>query len=123
MHKKLESELVSLAHSILQMKNKDDVNALHKKAHDVYEKLSVLKFVDAYFKTTPNSSESKEEIVHKIEEILADEVKEETSEIIEIIEEEVETKIPTEEQIEEIFEQEDTMIEDNAKKTPSLQTS
>lgn len=123
MHKKLESELVSLAHSILQMKNKDDVNALHKKAHDVYEKLSVLKYIDTYIKTTPNSSENKEEIVHKIEEILADEVKEKTSEIIEIIEEEVETKTPTEEQVEEIFEQEDTMIKDDAKKAPPIQTS
>ena len=28
MHKKLEAELVSLAHSILQMKNKEDVNRL-----------------------------------------------------------------------------------------------
>ena len=34
MHKKLEAELVSLANSILQMKNKDDVNALQKKAQE-----------------------------------------------------------------------------------------
>lgn len=47
MHKKLEAELVSLAHSILQQKNNDDVNVLHKKARDIYEKLSVLKFVNA----------------------------------------------------------------------------
>ena len=69
MHKKLEAELVSLAHSILQMKNKDDVNALHKKAHDIYEKLSVLKFVDNYLQTTPNTTESKEEIIDRIKEV------------------------------------------------------
>lgn len=123
MHKKLEAELVSLAHSILQMKNKDDVNALHKEAHDVYEKLSLLKFVDSYFKTTPNSPESKEEIIFKIEEILANEVKEEPPKPIEIIDEEVEKKIPAEEKVEEIFEQEKTMIKDDAKEIPPLQTS
>lgn len=48
MHKKLEGELLSLAHSILQMKNKEDINALQQKALAVYEKLSVLKFVNAY---------------------------------------------------------------------------
>ncbi len=45
MHKKLEAELVSLAHSILQMKNKDEVLALKEKARLIYEKLSVLVFV------------------------------------------------------------------------------
>lgn len=74
MHKKLEAELVSLAHSILQMKNKDDVTALHKKAHDIYEKLSVLKFVDAYITTTPQATESKEEIISNIEDILTNEM-------------------------------------------------
>ena len=48
MHKKLESELISLAHSILQMKNKDDVSALLEKASEIHEKLSVLAFVENY---------------------------------------------------------------------------
>lgn len=63
MHKKIESELVSLAHSILQMKNKEDVLALKKKAGELYEKLSVLAFVDRYVEATP--SVSKEEILEK----------------------------------------------------------
>ena len=58
MHKKLATELMSLAHSILQMKNKDDVGALQEKAHEVYEKLSVLKFVENYSNTTSSLSES-----------------------------------------------------------------
>ena len=33
MHKKIESELVSLAHSILQMKNSDDILKLKEKAY------------------------------------------------------------------------------------------
>ena len=63
MHKKLEAELVSLANSILQMKNRDDVNALHKKARDIYEKLTVLRFVEDYVEKTPNLSDTKEEAI------------------------------------------------------------
>ena len=70
MHKKLEAELVSIAHSILQMKNRDDVVALHKKAQELHEKLSVLLFIDDYLETTPNAKETKEELVNKIEKIV-----------------------------------------------------
>jgi hypothetical protein len=75
MHKKLEAELVSLAHSILQMKNKDDLNALHTKAQEIQEKLAVLKFVDTYFETSPNIPESKKEIIDKIQDVFPEEVK------------------------------------------------
>ncbi|WP_457617070.1 hypothetical protein [Lutibacter sp.] len=67
MHKKLEAELMSLAHSILKLKNKDDVIALHKKAHELYEKLSVLKFVSEFKNTTPNISEESREMIQDIE--------------------------------------------------------
>lgn len=63
MHKKIESELVSIAHSILQMKNRDDVLALKAKAGELYEKLSVLAFVDRYVEATPGSS--KDDILEK----------------------------------------------------------
>ncbi|WP_196889142.1 hypothetical protein [Aureivirga sp. CE67] len=63
MQKKLEAELMSIAHGILQMKNRDDVKALHEKAQALYEKLSVLKFLDYYQQTTPNATESKEELL------------------------------------------------------------
>jgi len=63
MNKKIESELVSIAHSILQMKNKENVLALKAKAGELYEKLSVLAFVDRYVAATPDSS--KEEILEK----------------------------------------------------------
>ncbi|UMB59724.1 hypothetical protein MHL31_11625 [Lutibacter sp. A80] len=45
MHKKLEAELEHLAHSILELKN-NDVTILHKKAQAIYEKLTILKFVE-----------------------------------------------------------------------------
>ncbi|NER14274.1 hypothetical protein GWK08_12545 [Leptobacterium flavescens] len=49
MKKKLESELVSIAHRILKLKGKEDVIALHAEAKAVYEQLTILKFVEEYF--------------------------------------------------------------------------
>lgn len=82
MHKKLASDLTSLAHSILQMKNKDNVFLLQKKAHEIYEKLSVLAYVEEYINNTPGIKETKEELLAKIAE--AEEqrtVKEENEEV------------------------------------------
>ena len=62
MHKKLEAELVSLAHSILQMKNRSEALVLKNKAREIYEKLSVLTFVDDYMTTTTDLTTSKEEL-------------------------------------------------------------
>ena len=67
MHKKLAADLTSLAHSILQMKNKDDVFALKKKAYQVYEKLAVLAYVEEYMNNTPNPEQTREELIEKIE--------------------------------------------------------
>ena len=67
MHKKLEADLTSLAHSILQMKNKEDVFALKSKAHEVYEKLAVLAYVEEYLINTPNPEYTKEELLDLVE--------------------------------------------------------
>ena len=67
MHKKLEADLMSLAHSILKMKNKDDIFALKDISKEVYEKLSMLAFVEEYVKTTPNLETSKEELLEQVE--------------------------------------------------------
>jgi len=66
MHKKLAADLTSLAHSILQLKKKEDVFVLKQKAYEVYEKLAVLAYVEEYINTTPNATETKDEIVRKI---------------------------------------------------------
>ena len=63
MHKKLAADLTSLAHSILQMKNKEDVFALKTKAHEVYDKLSVLAYVEEYLLNTPNPEYTKDELL------------------------------------------------------------
>nr|WP_298989773.1 hypothetical protein [uncultured Polaribacter sp.] len=67
MHKKLEADLMSLAHRILKMKNKDDVFALKEISKEVYEKLSMLAFVEEYVNTTPNLETSKEELLEQVE--------------------------------------------------------
>lgn len=66
MHKKLASDLTSLAHAILQMKNKEDVFELKQKAYEVYEKLSVLVYIEEYVNNTPNPSKSKEELLSDV---------------------------------------------------------
>ena len=69
MHKKLEADLTSLAHSILQMKNKEDVFALKTKAHEVYEKLAVLACVEEYFNTTSNPEHTKDELLDLVKKV------------------------------------------------------
>ncbi|MEQ6123536.1 hypothetical protein AAON49_04995 [Pseudotenacibaculum sp. MALMAid0570] len=103
MHKKLAADLTSLAHSILQMKNKEDVFALKNKAHEVYEKLSVLAFVEEYINNTPNPEHTKEEILEKIEQVAA-EVETPKEEIVKHDLEEV-TQGKTEEVVEESSEE------------------
>ncbi|MDI5896606.1 hypothetical protein [Flavobacterium yafengii] len=49
MKKKLEADLISIAHRILQLKNKSDINQLYLETQKLYEKLSVLRFVEAHF--------------------------------------------------------------------------
>ena len=49
MKKKLESELVSIAHRILKLKGKEDVIKMHAEVSALYEKLSVLKFAHEKF--------------------------------------------------------------------------
>ncbi|MHB1106189.1 MAG: hypothetical protein ACYCZ2_07490 [Lutibacter sp.] len=142
MHKKLEAELVSLANSILQMKNKDDVNALHKKAREIYEKLTVLRFVEDYVEKTPNLSDTEEETMNAIqqewvtEEAFESKMSFDLSEGEVIKEAEFESKMVfdlsegeavkeafLEEKMEELFNEGDTIVKETAKKSYSLQIS
>lgn len=49
MKKKLESELISIAHRILKLKGREDVDRMHKEVTKLYEKLTVLKFAQDNF--------------------------------------------------------------------------
>lgn len=65
MKKKLEAELISIAHRILKLKNKSDLVQLHQETQKLYEKLSVLRFVEENFadaKPTIGLSEIEEKI-------------------------------------------------------------
>ncbi|WP_425657106.1 hypothetical protein [Tenacibaculum ascidiaceicola] len=119
MHKKLASDLTSLAHSILQMKNREDVFELKQKAYEVYEKLSVLAYVEEYINNTPNPTKTKEEllkdvllaeekkqaeaveeILPKVEEVSVEEEKEVIGDFGADIEKSVEEKVQKEESLE-----------------------
>ena len=65
MKKKLEADLISIAHRVLQMKNKSDVNQLYIETQNLFEKLSVLRFVEENFgDTKPTIGQA--EIVEKM---------------------------------------------------------
>ena len=49
MKKRLEAELISIAHRILKLKNKSEVDQLYKETQKLYETLSVLKFYQDNF--------------------------------------------------------------------------
>jgi hypothetical protein len=107
MKKKLEAELISIAHRILKLKNKSELQQLHQEAQNLYEKLSVLRFVEDHFsdvKPTIGLSAIEE----KIE--AAFEVKEEQPEPI------IETVIESDEEVDEVVidsaETEEAAIED-----------
>ena len=71
MKKKLEADLISIAHRVLQMKNKSDVNQLYIETQNLFEKLSVLRFVEENFgdtKPTIGQAEIVEKMSHLFEE-------------------------------------------------------
>lgn len=70
MHKKLKAELDALAHSILTLENNDDIEVLHKKALEIYEKLTVLKFVLGSFEQTSQVTLQPSEINKKSSEVV-----------------------------------------------------
>ena len=101
MKKKLEADLISIAHRILQLKNKSDINQLYLETQKLYEKLSVLRFVEEHFgdiKPTIGTIEiekqieqafAKEELKQPEPIKIIDEVKEEVA--IETLEQNTET--------------------------------
>ncbi len=120
MKKKLEADLISIAHRILKLKNKEDLTQLHLETQKLYEKLSVLKFVEDNFAdvkpTIENSNiqelvnlalekEPKAEVVVvapkeiEIQPELVEEIEEEAE--VEIVDEDFSVEEETEEEMEE----------------------
>jgi hypothetical protein len=98
MKKRLEADLISIAHRILQLKNKSDINQLYLETQKLYEKLSVLRFVDEHFgdiKPTIGLSEIEKQIEQAFETVKSTPA---TGVLIkEIIENPAEEEIPVEE--------------------------
>lgn len=148
MHKRLVADLMSLAHEILTLKNKEDIFALKEKATELHEKISVLAFVEEYINTTPNLEETKEEVtekakaaivvketkveeepekneekvVHNLEETQEKPKEEETKEIQLVVEEEIEQPF---DELEEILfsEKKEEKILDDKEVTESTKTN
>jgi hypothetical protein len=78
MKKKLEADLMSIAHRVLQIKNKSDINQLCIETRRLYEKLAILQFVEEHFegaKPTIGQAEIVEKMKQFFEENHLSEVK------------------------------------------------
>ena len=116
MKKRLEADLISIAHRILQLKNKSDINQLYLETQKLYEKLAVLRFVDEHFgdsKPTIGQAEIEAKIETAFEAIENEEPVAITIEEIEIPEIETSPElILEEEEQEEITELEEPVFEE-----------
>ncbi|MGZ9676970.1 hypothetical protein [Flavobacterium sp. GNP001] len=117
MKKKLEADLISIAHRILQLKNKSDINQLYLETQKLYEKLTVLQFVENHFsEVKPTIGLS--ELTQQLETIFEEKAT--------AIETTVEEEIPTtqeseiEKTIEETVEEEPSIVELEAESEPEL---
>ena len=65
MKKKLEADLISIAHRVLKLKGKEDVVQLHQEAQKLVEKLAVLRFYEENINVVKNEI-SEEELEEKL---------------------------------------------------------
>lgn len=104
MKKRLEAELISLAHRVLKLKNKSEIDQLYLESKKLYETLTILKFYGDNFEHI-KATLSEKELEEKLEISLDEEVVETKSEpIIEaeiaIVEAEIEVeKVAIEEEV------------------------
>jgi len=112
MKKKLEADLISIAHRVLKLKGKEDVVQLHQEAQKLVEKLAVLRFYEENINVL--KSEISEE---ELEEKLFAEAPSQPEVVVK--EEEVEKEVPAENVAEEESEQvvpqdEETEVQEEA---------
>ena len=133
MKKKLEADLISIAHRILKLKNKEDLTQLHLETQKLYEKLSVLKFVEENFsdvKPTIGNSNIQELVndalenepeVEEVEVAVAPEEIEIQPELVEEIEEEVEEEVEEDDFSDEEEEETEDEYSDEEEETEELE--
>lgn len=120
MKKRLESELISIAHRILKLKNKSEVDQLYKETQKLYETLSVLKFYQDNFesiKSDVTQDDLEEKLDQSIENSMPSEDVEPIAEVVvaaepEIVEEELIQADEDEETTETVFEDEESSEEE-----------
>jgi hypothetical protein len=105
MKKKLEADLISIAHRVLQMKNKSDINQLCIETRKLYEKLTVLQFVEEHFEgVKPTIGQA--EVVAKMKQFFEENHLAEVKPAMSKLEVVVENIVESEEILEEINEDE-----------------
>lgn len=131
MKKRLESELISIAHRILKLKNKSEVDQLYKETQKLYETLTVLKFYQDNFESVKNDVDAAV-LEEKLEQHLEDETPQEvvlevksTEEPTVEIQAEPEAIVATEEEAEvvsdeDIEEVEEAIVSEEAEEDPSV---
>ena len=134
MKKRLEAELISIAHRILKLKNKSEIDQLYKETQKLYDTLAVLKFYHENFESVKSeiSEEVLEEKLEQSNQAVAEEqqgVKEETPEPAHEVETEVipepetekEEEVATDEEHEEaiVSEEPEVVVEESESESES----
>jgi hypothetical protein len=118
MHKKEEEQLISLAKRILDLEHKKNIAELQKEARKIYEQLTVLKYLDKNIVQKNKENKAQPEDSAETASVTFDlpkaNVKDDTL---------IEKSKPmlTEQEVESIFGQENTMQKNEAKELPSVQ--
>jgi hypothetical protein len=106
MKKRLEAELISIAHRVLKLKNKSEIDQLYHETQKLYEALTVLKFYGDNYEQV-KSDISNEDIEEKIESFVENKTVVATPKVVvEEIEEIEEQKEEIVAEVEEVVEQE-----------------
>lgn len=113
MKRKLESELISIAHRILKIKNKSELAQLQQETLKLYEKISVLRFVEENFSEVKptigytSAEKEVEAVFDKEEKVEVDTFVENELEPLKVIETQEEVVLSAEKVFEEIDSEEE----------------
>lgn len=117
MKKKLEAELISIAHRVLKLKNRSETKQLQEEAKKLYEQLTILRFYEENFEAI-KAEISPEELEAKLETpVVAEEAKTATPIVTEVP---VEMKEAVVEEVEETEEEPVLKEEEAQKEQPAL---
>lgn len=122
MKKRLEAELISIAHRVLKLKNKSEIDQLYLETRKLYETLSVLKFYGDNYEQL-KSEITKEDLEEKLSsvkedinpiEVVSEDSIAETIAEIEVVEEvDSDTENNEIEEVEDEIEEEESFIEES----------